>query len=118
MGLLHAVQLASGWNADHFRSNAQLRAENALLRHQLLIATRSGRKSRLTGSDRAIFVWLCRWMPAVRYALVLVKPETVARWHRTRFRAWWRWKWECENTFQERKTENRSAALRSIPLNH
>lgn len=92
MGLLHAVQLASGWIADHFRSTAQLKAENALLRHQLLIATRNGRTPRLTGSDRAIFVWLCRWMPALRHALVLVKPETVARWHRTGFRAWWRWK--------------------------
>lgn len=46
----------------------------------------------MTGSDRAIFVWLCQRMPTVRHALVLVKPETVARWYRTGFRAWWRWK--------------------------
>jgi transposase InsO family protein len=92
MGLPHIFRLLLEWNADHFRSTAQLKAENALLRHQLHIATRDGRKPRLTGSDRAIFVWLCRWMPAARRALVLVKPETVARWHRAGFRAWWRWK--------------------------
>jgi hypothetical protein len=37
-------------------------------------------------------VWLYRLFPAVLSAIVIVKPETVIRWHRRGFRAYWRWK--------------------------
>jgi len=39
-----------------------------------------------------IFVGLYRWFPDVRDALAIVKPDTVIRWHRAGFRAYWRWK--------------------------
>jgi hypothetical protein len=38
------------------------------------------------------FVWLYRCFPAVLNAMTVVKPETVIRWHRRGFRAYWRWK--------------------------
>jgi hypothetical protein len=42
--------------------------------------------------DRLLFVGLYRFSPKVLEALKILKPETVLRWHRSGFRAYWRWK--------------------------
>jgi hypothetical protein len=42
--------------------------------------------------DRLIFAGLYRLAPTVLNALVIVKPETVIKWHRAGFRSYWRWK--------------------------
>src|ERR1700730_4896517 len=42
--------------------------------------------------DRLLFVWLYRLYPSLQDAIVIVQPETVIRWHRRGFRAYWRWK--------------------------
>jgi hypothetical protein len=42
--------------------------------------------------DRLVFAGLYRLVPEVLDALKILKPETVIRWHRAGFRAWWRWK--------------------------
>jgi hypothetical protein len=47
---------------------------------------------RLRNIDRLIFVCLYRCFPAILNAITVVKPETVIRWHRRGFRAYWRWK--------------------------
>jgi len=39
-----------------------------------------------------LFVWLYRLFPSILDAVTIVKPETVIRWHRRGFRAYWRWK--------------------------
>src|SRR5215813_1355013 len=41
---------------------------------------------------RYLFVGLCWLFPDVRAALAIIKPDTVIRWHRMGFRAYWRWK--------------------------
>jgi transposase InsO family protein len=99
MGLLRLAGLLLTQCTDRFRArsplladNARLRAENALLRHQLDVLSRNRKRPRLTGWDRATFVWLRRWFPGSAGALVLVTPQTVLRWHRAGYRAWWRWK--------------------------
>ncbi len=53
---------------------------------------RRQRKARapLTAFDRAFWVWLYRLWPGCLNALVIVKPETVVRWHREGFRRYWR----------------------------
>jgi len=73
---------------------AALQAEVIALRHQLLILQRkrTGRRVRFRTSDRILWVWLSRCWPGWRQALVLVRPETVIRWHRRGFRLYWRWK--------------------------
>ena len=38
---------------------------------------------------------LYRIVPGVLNALLIVKPETVIRWHRAGFRLFWRWKSRC-----------------------
>jgi transposase InsO family protein len=71
----------------------ELKAEIIVLRHQLnVLRSRDQRAVRLRGIDRAVFVWLYRLFPSILRAFAIVRPETVVRWHRAGFRAWWRWK--------------------------
>jgi transposase InsO family protein len=71
----------------------RLEAENAVLRHQLIILRRRlhGRV-RLTNHDRWFFIQLYRWFPAILRVLTIMRPETLVRWHRAGFRRYWRWK--------------------------
>src|SRR5215469_7580262 len=78
-----------------FRSRALLQAEILTLRHQLNVLRRkSPQRSTFTGIDRLVFAGLYRVAPGalVLDALKIVRPETVIRWHRAGFRAYWRWK--------------------------
>jgi transposase InsO family protein len=79
--------------ASPFKSKLRLEAENAVLRHQLIILRRRlhGRV-RLTNHDRWFFIQLYRWFPAILRVLTIVRPETLVRWHRAGFRRYWRWK--------------------------
>jgi hypothetical protein len=74
-----------------FRSRASLEAEILLLRHQLNVLRRkSPNRLALTDVDRLVFAGLYPFGPGVLNALKIVKSETVIRWHRTGFRAYWR----------------------------
>ena len=42
--------------------------------------------------DRAILTWMVRRWPDLLGVVQVVKPETVMRWHRAGFMAFWRWK--------------------------
>ena len=75
------------------QSQAALQIENAALRHQLTVLQRQARgRPRLRPVDRLFWTWLCHLWPGWRRALVIVKPDTVLRWHRRGFRCYWRWK--------------------------
>jgi hypothetical protein len=76
-----------------FKSKLRLEAENAVLRHQLMVLTRRlhGRV-RLTNNDRWFFIQLYRWVPSILQVLTIIRPETLVRWHRPGFRCYWRWK--------------------------
>ena len=74
-----------------FRSRASLEAEILLLRHQLNVLRRkSPKRMAFTDVDRLVFAGLYHLAPGVLDALKIVKPETVIRWHRAGFRAYWR----------------------------
>src|SRR4030081_1746814 len=76
-----------------FRSRAQLEAEILVLRHQLNVLRRKAPKRVAFSSiDRLVFAGLYRLAPGVLDAFKILKPETVIRWHRADFRAYWRWK--------------------------
>src|ERR1700750_1006726 len=76
-----------------FRSRASLQAEILTLRHQLNVPRRkSPQRITFTSIDRLVFAGLYRLAPGVLDALKIVRPETVIRWHRAGFRAYWRWK--------------------------
>ena len=76
-----------------FKSKSRLEAENAALRHQVVMLRRMAhRRVRLTNSDRWFLVQLYRWFPSVLKVITVIRPETLVRWHRTGFRRRWRWK--------------------------
>ena len=76
-----------------FRSRASLEAEILILRQQIIVLRRTAPKRlSFNGLDRLIFVRLHRLFPDLRDALAVVRPETVIRWHRAGFRAYWRWR--------------------------
>ena len=74
-----------------FKSKLRLEAENAVLRHQLIVLKRPlhGRV-RLTNHDRWFFIQLYRWFPSILRVLAIIRPETLVRWHRAGFRRCWR----------------------------
>jgi transposase InsO family protein len=76
-----------------FRSRAALQTEILVLRHQLnVLRRRAPKRVAVSDLDRLVFAGLYRLAPEVLNALKIIKPETVIRWHRAGFRAWWRWK--------------------------
>jgi hypothetical protein len=74
------------------RSRGALQAEILVLRHQPNVLRRKSPKRVAVGNiDRLLFVGLYRF-PKVLDAPAILKSETVLRWHRAGFRAYWRWK--------------------------
>ena len=84
--------VAGGFVSDLTRSRSELIAENAFLRQQLIVASRGVKRPAFRGHERGLLVLLARLLPRWRCALLLVKPETVLRWHRAGFRLFWRHK--------------------------
>jgi len=79
--------------ASPFKSKLRLEAENAALRHQLIVLRRKLQgRVRLTNHDRWCFIRLYRWFPSILQVLAIIRPETLVRWHRAGFRCYWRWK--------------------------
>ncbi len=77
----------------HFKSKLRLEAENAVLRHQLIVLRRKLKgRARLTNSDRWFFVQMYRCFPSILKVVTIVQPETLVSWHRAGFRRYWRWK--------------------------
>jgi transposase InsO family protein len=64
-----------------------------VLRQQVIVLGRKSlTRARLRNIDRLIFVWLHQLFSSILNAITVVKPETVIRWNRRGFRAYWRWK--------------------------
>src|SRR6266699_3894180 len=75
-----------------FRDRSRLALENLALRQQLAVLRHQSPRPRLRRADRVFWVNLARVWDQWRSALILVRPETVLRWHRQGFRYFWRWK--------------------------
>jgi putative transposase len=81
---------ASRAQKPSFRSRLALQAEIVALRHQLTILQRTSKQRiRLRTSDRVLWVWLSQLWYDWHTALMIVRPETVIRWHRQGFRLYW-----------------------------
>jgi transposase InsO family protein len=74
------------------RTRADLAIENLALRQQLANFQRTSGRPRLRKSDRAFWLVLSRLWSRWADVLVVVKPDTVVRWHRAGFRLFWQWK--------------------------
>ena len=78
---------------SRFSRRVRLEAENLILRQQLVILRRkSPSRVRLWNIDRLLMVWLYRLYPPLLDAIIIFQPETVIRWHKRGFRAYWHWK--------------------------
>jgi hypothetical protein len=61
--------------------------------------------------------WVCSYglYPSLLEAIIIVQPETVIRWHRRGFRAYWRWK-SCHVVGRPRMDSGIRALIRR--MNH
>ncbi len=67
-------------------------AENLALRQQLAVLNRKIHRPQLHRRDRFFWVILSQLWKNWREVLIIVKPETVIKWHRQGFKIYWRWK--------------------------
>ena len=73
-----------------FRSREEQAIVELALRQQLAVYAQNRSRPRLSPLDRTFWVVLSRIWPRWKDNLVLVRPETVVRWHRQGFRRYWR----------------------------
>lgn len=84
------LSLLLGTLADLTRGKAELLAENALLRQQLIILRRQVTRPVYRKTDRFLLVLLARMVRTWKQALFIIQPETLLRWHRELFRVFWK----------------------------
>lgn len=71
----------------------KLRIQNLVLRREIaILRRRAPKRLRINALDRVLLGWLCHLWPALLDSVVIVRPETVVRWHRAGFRLFWTWK--------------------------
>jgi putative transposase len=71
------------------QSAASLQSEVLLLRQQLSVLQRQVRRPRWQPGDRLLLATLSRRLPRTAWASLLVRPETILRWHRELVRRKW-----------------------------
>ncbi len=84
------TSLIVGGIHDVVRSKPQLVIENAVLRQQRIVLNRSHKRPCFTRADRGLFILLASQLQGWKEVLLIVKPETVLRWHRQGFRLFWK----------------------------
>jgi transposase InsO family protein len=82
--LIHAVRAT-------VRRRSDLVLENLALPQQLSVLAARGRRPRLGIADQCFWLVLRRCWSHWSEMLVVVRPETVVRWHRAGFRRYWAW---------------------------
>jgi len=89
--MVQLLRLFCGALIGLLQSSARREAEILVLRQQINVLRRkSPKRPALNNADRLLFVWLSWLVPTTLAALAVVSPETVIRWHRAGFRAYWR----------------------------
>jgi hypothetical protein len=85
------IQTIFGTARSSVRTKRELALENLALRHQIGVLTRAlgDRRPRFGRWDRALWVVLAHRREAWRFALAIVQPATVVRWHREGFKRFW-----------------------------
>ena len=88
--MVNAIRLCTGVILCLFRSRRELLLENLVLRQQLMLLRRKHPRPRLAGFDKLFWILTRRFWTGWQRALIVVTPETVARWHRAGFRLYWK----------------------------
>lgn len=87
--LFHIMDVLLALVRSMCMSKADLALENLALRQQLAVLQRTNPRPRLNDLDRAFWAALQGQLTTWTEALLIVKPDTVVRWHRTLFRRHW-----------------------------
>ena len=74
------------------QKDSDLALENLALRQQLAILIRSKKRPQIRTKDRLFWIMLHRFWSNCQEPLIVVKPETVIRWHRKGFKLFWKFK--------------------------
>jgi putative transposase len=85
--MIELIRLLLATLAGALRSRQRLVLENLLLRQQLQVALRSQLRPRLHARDKLFWLVVRRIHQNWRRQLLLVRPETVLRWHRKGWRS-------------------------------
>ena len=75
-----------------FEKTTDLALENLALRQQVAIMKRSAKRPRLRNLDRLFWILLSRFWRNWQVPLIVVKPDTVVRWHKKGFKLFWKFK--------------------------
>src|SRR5262245_6689187 len=68
----------------------RLLLENLALRQQVIVLKRMNQRPHLRDSDRVFWILMRKALRDWKSCLLIVKPETVIRWHRRGWRYYWR----------------------------
>lgn len=82
--------LAAGVAMDLVRPRQELLLENAFLRQQVIVLSRTAKRPAFTPRDRGLLVLLASRLRNWASVLLIIQPETLLRWHRQGFRLFWR----------------------------
>src|SRR5215470_4190476 len=88
--MFSASSLLLGGILRIFRSRSSLLLENLTLRQQLAVLKRRHPRPPIRLFDKFFWVLASRFWAGWKEALIVVSPETVARWHRAGFGMYWR----------------------------
>ena len=97
-----------------FRPRSELLTENALLRQQLIVASRKVARPPFRPYERGMVVALSSLLEHWRSTVLLVKPETVLRWHREGFRLIWKRRSRSAKLPEPRIPEETIALIRQM----
>ncbi len=85
-----STSLLLGTIADLAKGKSELLVENAMLRQRLIILRRHVKRPVCSKTDRFLLLLFARMVRTWKQALFIVQPETMLRWHRERFRLFWK----------------------------
>ena len=92
------------------RGHRAVALENLALRQQLAAFTRTRKRPPLRRTDRLFWILLAHAWREWRTALMIVRPETVLRWHRL----WLRRRWARRSSRNDSGRPRTEAAIRSL----
>ncbi len=98
------------------RTRTHLALENLALRQQLVLLRRQSKRPQFGRLERLFWVWLSHQWAGWREALHLVRPQTVIRWHRQGFRAFWTWKSRRGRAGRPRVSSELAELVRTMAL--
>ena len=89
--MLRTLKLLLGSMTKILCSRRNLLLENLALRQQLAVLKQKHPRRYIAAPDRLFWIVLQRFWPGWKKALIIVRPDTVIRWHRAGFKLYWKW---------------------------